>query len=74
MKRFLYTVAFAMICSLSFAQIEPMKQYIDQLMSKMTVQEKIGQLNLLPGSTVTTGISKNSSIIETIARTIGWNT
>jgi len=68
MKRFLYTVAFAMICSLSFAQIEPMKQYIDQLMSKMTVQEKIGQLNLLPGSTVTTGISKNSSIIETIAK------
>ena len=28
-------------------KILPMKEYIDQLMAKMTLQEKIGQLNLM---------------------------
>ena len=32
-----------------------MKEYIDQLMAKMTLQEKIGQLNLMVAGDITTG-------------------
>lgn len=55
----------AMVMSLSTtAQKIDMDQFISNLMNKMTVEEKIGQLNLLPAGTITTGISKNSSVIE----------
>jgi beta-glucosidase len=55
--------------SMAFAQTThtaaSMKTYIDALMKKMTVQEKIGQLNLLtPGGGVLTG-SVVSSDVET---------
>lgn len=36
-------------------KILPMKEYIDQLMEKMTLQEKIGQLNLMVAGDITTG-------------------
>ncbi len=36
-------------------KILPMKEYIDQLMAKMTLQEKIGQLNLTVAGEITTG-------------------
>ena len=36
-------------------KILPMKEYIDQLMAKMTLQEKIGQLNLMVAGDITTG-------------------
>ena len=32
-----------------------MKEYIDQLMAKMTLLEKIGQLNLMVAGDITTG-------------------
>ena len=38
-----------------------MNEFIDQLMSKMTVEEKIGQMNLLPGTSATTGELKAES-------------
>ena len=34
-------------------KILPMKEYIDQLMAKMTLQEKIGQLNLMVAGDIT---------------------
>lgn len=33
---------------------------VDALMSQMTTEEKIGQLNLLPGGDITTGAVMNS--------------
>ncbi len=46
----------------SFAQDAKMKTYIDALMSKMTLQEKIGQLNLPTSGDVVTGSAKSSDI------------
>ncbi|HEX6915058.1 MAG TPA: beta-glucosidase BglX [Chitinophagaceae bacterium] len=47
-----------------FSQADPkMKAFIDQLMSKMTLDEKIGQLNLpTPGGGVATGAVVNSDV------------
>ena len=46
--------------------IKPMNEFVSELMDKMTVQEKIGQLNLLPLGDIQTGISENSSVSEAI--------
>ena len=35
------------------------EKYVDQLMSKMTLKEKIGQLNLLPSGPIVTGVVKD---------------
>lgn len=35
---------------------------VDELMSKMTIEEKLGQLNLLPGGDLTTGNSVNADL------------
>lgn len=51
-----------------FAQLKPMTEYVDELMSKMTVKEKVGQLNLLPAGTITTGLSQNTPLMETISK------
>ena len=48
--------------------LKPMNEYVGELMSKMTLQEKIGQLNLLPGGDITTGVSENSPIGEMISQ------
>ncbi len=39
---------------------------IDDLMSRMTLEEKLGQLNLLPGGDITTGAEMNSPIAEKV--------
>lgn len=49
-----------------FAQKKPMGAFIDDLMSKMTVEEKIGQLNLMPGTDLTTGAKTNSPLVSLI--------
>lgn len=43
-----------------------MNKFIDNLMSKMTVEEKIGQLNLPSAGDFTTGQAKNSNIGEKV--------
>ena len=59
-------VTMAMMCALwSSAQV---KEFVDNLMARMTVQEKIGQLNLLPAGTIQTGVSDNSPMMEVIAK------
>ena len=45
-----------------------MNAFIDGLMDKMTLQEKIGQLNLLPASSITTGAEKDSPLLDLIAK------
>ena len=61
------TLLFAVaLCGTAFAQDE-MKRFIDALMQKMTVEEKIGQLNLLPGNDITTGAVMNSPLAQLTA-------
>lgn len=77
MKKALFLVAMTLVMTSSFAQkpkkkapqpLKPMNEYVGELMSKMTLQEKIGQLNLLPGGDITTGVSENSPIGEMISQ------
>lgn len=41
-----------------------MDTYISQLMSRMTLEEKIGQLNLLPGGDIVTGKGMNNPLAQ----------
>ena len=61
-KSVLLLVLFAGISA--WAQTE--KEFIDRLMSQMTVEEKIGQLNLMPAGDITTGAKKYSPIFDLI--------
>ena len=47
--------------------IKPMKEFVDELMSKMTLQEKIGQLNLQVAGDITTGSAQDSQVSGLIA-------
>ena len=44
-----------------------MERFLDNLMEKMTLEEKIGQINLLPGNDVTTGAVMDSPLAQLIA-------
>lgn len=46
---------------------QDMVEYISQLMSKMTLQEKIGQLNLMASGDITTGNAVNTKVGADIA-------
>ncbi|HLO59176.1 MAG TPA: beta-glucosidase BglX [Bacteroidales bacterium] len=48
------------------AQDQKMTAFINDLMGKMTVEEKIGQLNLITGSDFTTGTATNSNMAQKI--------
>ncbi len=45
-----------------------MNEFVDNLMAKMTVEEKIGQLNLMPGTDLTTGAKTNSPLVELVEK------
>ena len=47
--------------------IMPMKEFVDQLMSRMTLQEKIGQLNLQVAGDIVTGGAMNTNVGTRIA-------
>lgn len=55
-KSFLYLalVMGVAVCQPSYAQ-KSMKSFVDQLMKKMTLEEKLGQLNLPVSGDITTG-------------------
>lgn len=65
-KTSLFVIAILTVTSV-FAQKKPMNEFIDELMSKMTLEEKIGQLNLLPGNDITTGAVMNSPLAQLTA-------
>lgn len=48
------------------AQTKPMKEFIDDLMSKMTLKEKLGQLNQLPAGEIQTGAPQNTAVGQQI--------
>jgi len=51
----------------ALAQKKTMEQFVDELMAKMTLDEKIGQLNLLPAGDITTGQAMNTEVGSLIA-------
>ena len=57
-----------MLCSLVSGAQQTMDEFISELMAKMTVDEKVGQLNLLPAGNITTGIRKDSPILDLISQ------
>lgn len=68
MKKIFLTTAFMLMASIaSQAEDKKMNAFIDQLMAKMTVEEKLGQMNLMPGLSVTTGEEKNSPLLKLVA-------
>lgn len=48
------------------AQNKSMKEFVDELLSKMTLKEKLGQLSLLPAGNITTGAAQNNPIVQQI--------
>jgi beta-glucosidase len=78
MKKLTYLIIATAIISTNtgFAQTKPsssggsqkMNTYINQLMSKMTLEEKLGQLNLVTGGEATTGSAVSSDVEGKIQR------
>jgi beta-glucosidase len=69
MKRFFSLLSMLVISLLVTAQSTPdaaMKTFIDGLMSKMTLEEKIGQLNLPGSGDIVTGQAQSSDIAAKI--------
>ena len=55
-------------CQMLQAQTTEMRQYVDQLMNKMTLEEKLGQLNLVPASDeIVTGGAVDTQVGQRIA-------
>ncbi len=70
MRKFLLSIALfaASAClNTAVAQQKGMKEFVDDLMSKMTLQEKIGQLNLMVAGDITTGQAMNTQVGGAIA-------
>ena len=56
----IFTLALMLMTGTTVKAEDKGQEFISQLMAKMTVEEKLGQLNLLPGTSATTGELKNS--------------
>lgn len=58
-----FSVAFMASCS---QPKEPMDIFVDELMSRMTLQEKLGQLNQLPAGEIQTGAPQDTRVGQQI--------
>lgn len=65
-KTLVFAAMFLMVLG-CHAQKKPMKEFIDDLMSRMTLKEKIGQLNLQVAGDITTGASQDTEVTGRIA-------
>lgn len=76
MKKLICIVSILLLSSLAFSQAKKtvtlsaeeikMNQFIDQLMKKMTLTEKIGQLNLPAAGDITTGTATSNNFMKNI--------
>jgi len=76
MKKLICIVSILLLSSLAFSQVKKtitlsaeeikMNQFIDQLMKKMTLTEKIGQLNLPAAGDITTGTATSNNFMKNI--------
>ena len=70
-KKYLLTLALSSMALFSTAATPPktdMKTFIDDLMGKMTLEEKIGQLNLPVSGDIVTGQAKSINVAEKIKK------
>lgn len=69
-RRTLWNVGLILLSSFMLVQCVPKgnDKFIDDLMNQMTLQEKIGQLNLLPTDPITTTSGQNTDILDDIRR------
>lgn len=66
MKKLFVLLALCVASMNVVAQNKPMSEFVDELLSKMTLKEKLGQLNLLPAGNITTGAAQNNPIVQQI--------
>ena len=66
MKKLFVLLALCVVSTNVVAQNKPMTEFVDELLSKMTLKEKLGQLNLLPAGNITTGTAQNNPIVQQI--------
>lgn len=66
MKNLFVLLALCVVSTNVVAQNKPMKEFVDELLSKMTLKEKLGQMNLLPAGNITTGAVQNNPIVQQI--------
>ena len=66
MKKLFFMSMMLLMSLTSMAQTKD--QFISELMSKMTVEEKLGQLNLMPAGSITTGVKKDSHDLRRLLR------
>lgn len=66
MKKILFLALLALVSCKQSSQSE-MDRFVDDLMGRMTLQEKLGQLNLLPGGDINTGAAIESQVGELAA-------
>ncbi len=66
MKKLFVLLALCVASMNVVAQNKPMKEFVDELMSKMTLKEKLGQMNLLPAGNITTGAVQNNPIVQQV--------
>ena len=62
----IFTLALMLMTETTVKAEDKGQEFISQLMAKMTVEEKLGQLNLLPGTSATTGELKNSPLMRLV--------
>ena len=68
MKRTILLCTFALLAVMTaVAQPSDMRTFVDQLMARMTLQEKIGQLNLQVAGDITTGQAQDTQVAGLIA-------
>lgn len=67
MKRIIISMLMAPVVAMAAAQND-MTAFVSNLMAKMTLEEKIGQLNLQPGNDITTGEAVEGSILNLAAQ------
>ena len=66
--RKLFVAFFLCVVALTGRADNAMDTYVSQLMSRMTLEEKIGQLNLLPGGDIVTGKEMDSPLARLAGR------
>ena len=66
-KKTIIILAMSLLAINVGAQTNPMKKFIDDLMSKMTLHEKIGQLNLMVAGDITTGGAMDTKVGSGVA-------
>jgi len=67
MKKIFVSTAVAMCAITASAQKLPMREYVDRLMQEMTLEEKIGQLNLMVAGDIVTGGALDTQVGGDIA-------